>query len=278
MNSSPLYKKILLICVILCSSYVMSNPSFLSEAEKISPLKKNNKSSAHELQNTFHAIYNLYKDSVVFISTERTVNVRGFNPFVDDPIFREFFGMRDAPKTRKDTGLGTGFIITSDGYICTNSHVVQNVDSVTVTVSDKTFKAEIVGLDKVTDIALLKIQGKGNFKPVYFGNSDDVKVGDFVVAIGNPFGLDKTFTTGVVSATSRKQLDEMGNSHIQTDAAINQGNSGGPLINLDGEVIGVNRAIYSNAGGNIGIGFAIPVNSAKETIIKLKNKNNRMAK
>ena len=109
-----------------------------------------------------------------------------------------------------------------------------------------------------------------NFKPVYFGNSEDVKVGDFVLAIGNPFGLDKTFTSGVVSGTGRKQLDEIGNSHIQTDAAINQGNSGGPLINLDGEVIGVNRAIYSSTGGNIGIGFAIPVNSAKETLVELK--------
>jgi len=248
----------------------MSDSSFISETERKSPLKKNSKSSAYELQNTFHEIYNQYKDSVVFISTEKTVNVRGYNPFMDDPVFREFFGMKDVPKTRKDRGLGTGFIISSDGYICTNWHVVQNVDSVTVTVSDKTFKAEVIGLDKVTDIALLKIQGKGNFKPVYFGDSEDVKVGDFVIAIGNPFGLDKTFTTGVVSGTGRKQLDEVGNSHIQTDAAINQGNSGGPLINLDGEVIGVNRAIYSSAGGNIGIGFAIPVNNAKETIIELK--------
>ena len=248
----------------------MGDTSFLSETERKSPLKKNNKSSAYELQNAFHEIYNQYKDSVVFISTEKTVNAGGFNPFMDDPVFREFFGMKDAPKTKKARGLGTGFIISSDGYICTNYHVVQNVDTVTVTVSEKTFTAEIVGLDKITDIALLKIQGKVNFKPVYFGNSEDVKVGDFVIAIGNPFGLDKTFTTGVVSATGRRQLDEVGNSHIQTDAAINQGNSGGPLINLDGEVIGVNRAIYASSGGNIGIGFAIPINNAKDTIIELK--------
>ena len=267
---AKLYKKIFLIFIILCSINVMSDSSFISETERKSPLKKNNKTAAYELQNAFHEIYNQYKDSVVFISTEKTVNAMGFNPFVDDPVFREFFGMKDAPKTRKARGLGTGFIISSDGYICTNWHVVQNVDTVTVTVSDKTFKAEVIGLDKVTDIALLKIQGQGNFKPVYFGNSEDVKVGDFVVAIGNPFGLDKTFTSGVVSGTGRKQLDETGNSHIQTDAAINQGNSGGPLINLDGEVIGVNRAIYSSAGGNIGIGFAIPINNARDTIIELK--------
>ena len=267
---AKLFKIIFFISIVICSGNLMSQSSFLSEAEKKSPLKKNNKSSAYELQNTFHDIYNQYKDSVVFISTERTVNAGGYNPFMDDPVFREFFGMKEAPKTRKDRGLGTGFIISSDGYICTNCHVVQNVDSVTVSVSDKTYKAEIVGMDKITDIALLKIQGKGNFKPIYFGNSEEVKVGDFVIAIGNPFGLDKTFTTGVVSGTARRQLDEMGNSHIQTDAAINQGNSGGPLINLDGEVIGVNRAILSGAGGNIGIGFAIPINNAKETIIELK--------
>ena len=267
---AKLSKIIFFIFVILCSNNLFSDSSFLSETEKKSPLKKNNKSSAYELQNTFHEIYNQYKDSVVFISTEKTVSSGGFNPFMDDPVFREFFGMKDLPKTKKDRGLGTGFIISSDGYICTNWHVVQNVDTVTVTVSDKTFKAEIIGLDKISDIALLKIQGQGNFKPVYFGNSEDVKVGDFVIAIGNPFGLDKTFTTGVVSGTARRQLDEMGNSHIQTDAAINQGNSGGPLINLDGEVIGVNRAILSSAGGNIGIGFAIPINNAKDTIIELK--------
>jgi len=262
---------ILFISLVTYSPDLMGETSFLSETGNKSPLKKSETSVVHELQNTFHDIYNQYKDSVVFISTEKTISIKGFNPFMDDPVFREFFGMKDnTPKTRKARGLGTGFIISSDGYICTNHHVVQNVDTVTVTVADKSYEAEIIGSDIVTDIALLKIKGKGFFKPVYFGNSEDVKVGDFVLAIGNPFGLDKTFTSGVVSGTGRRQLDEMGNSHIQTDAAINQGNSGGPLINLDGEVIGVNRAIYSSTGGNIGIGFAIPVNAAKETLVELK--------
>lgn len=259
------------VSLVISSQNLMAESSFISETENKSPLKKSENSVVHELQNTFHNIYNQYKDSVVFISTEKTINMKGYNPFMDDPVFREFFGLKEnAPKTRKARGLGTGFIISSDGYICTNHHVVQNVDTVTVTVADKSYEAEIIGSDAVTDIALLKIKGKGVFKPVYFGNSEDVKVGDFVLAIGNPFGLDKTFTSGVVSGTGRKQLDEMGNSHIQTDAAINQGNSGGPLINLDGEVIGVNRAIYSSTGGNIGIGFAIPVNNAKDTLIELK--------
>lgn len=257
--------------IITGSRELMGESSFILETEKKSPLKKSETSLIHELQNTYHDIYNQYKDSVVFISTEKTINVKGFNPFMDDPVFREFFGLKEnAPKTRKARGLGTGFIISSDGYICTNYHVVRNVDTVTVSVADKSYEAEIIGSDMITDIALLKIKGKGQFKPVYFGNSEDVKVGDFVLAIGNPFGLDKTFTSGVVSGTGRRQLDEMGNSHIQTDAAINQGNSGGPLINLDGEVIGVNRAIYSSSGGNIGIGFAIPINAAKETLIELK--------
>ena len=265
------FSHLIIFIALIISSNLMAESSFISETENKSPLKKSETSIVHELQNTFHDIYNQYKDSVVFISTEKTINMKGYNPFMDDPVFREFFGLKEnAPKTRKARGLGTGFIISSDGYICTNHHVVQNVDTVTVTVADKSYEAEIIGSDIVTDIALLKIKGKGVFKPVYFGNSEDVKVGDFVLAIGNPFGLDKTFTSGVVSGTGRKQLDETGNSHIQTDAAINQGNSGGPLINLDGEVIGVNRAIYSSTGGNIGIGFAIPVNSAKDTLIELK--------
>ena len=266
-----LFPVMLLLSLIIISADLMADSSFLSETDNKSPLKKEETSAVHELQNTFHDIYNQYRDSVVFISTEKTINMKGFNPFMDDPVFREFFGLKEnAPKTRKARGLGTGFIISSDGYICTNHHVVQNVDTVTVTVADKSYEAEIIGSDIVTDIALLKIKGKGGFKPVYFGNSADVKVGDFVLAIGNPFGLDKTFTSGVVSGTGRKQLDDTGNSHIQTDAAINQGNSGGPLINIDGEVIGVNRAIYSSTGGNIGIGFAIPVNTAKDTLIELK--------
>ncbi len=263
----------LFFAVVLSFSFLFAETSFLSEAYKTSPLKNGSKNSViHELQNSYHEIYNMYKDSVVFISTEKTVKVSQHNPFMDDPIFREFFGYKknNSPSTRKATGLGTGFIITADGYICTNHHVVKDVDSVTVTVADKTYKAKIVGSDSVTDIALLKIDGNGNFKHAFLGNSDNVRVGDLVVAIGNPFGLDKTFTSGVVSATARNHLDNMGNMHIQTDAAINQGNSGGPLINIDGEVIGVNRAIYSKTGGSIGIGFAIPVNVAHKTLMELK--------
>lgn len=244
---------------------------FLREAESPAPLK-NKFNNVKGLQNAYRSIYNQYKDSVVFISTEKTIKTRYRNPFSDDPFFRQFFGpqRRKNPKTRKARGLGTGFIISSDGYICTNHHVIANMDLVTVKINDKQYKAKVIGSDKLVDIALLKIKGKGKFKPVSFGNSDQVQIGDIVLALGNPFGLDRTFTSGIVSATSRRSVDQIGNSHIQTDAAINRGNSGGPLINIDGEVIGVNRAIYSRSGGSIGIGFSIPVNIVKSVLKDLK--------
>ena len=248
-----------------------SKASFLDEATKPSPLKTKNSTIIHEMQNAYQRIYEEYKDSVVFISTEKTVKVNQNNPFANDPFFRQFFGnVPQEPSTRKTHGLGTGFILSSDGYICTNHHVIANMDSVTVKVSDKEYQAKIVGSDPVVDIALIKIEGAGKFKPVHLGNSDELKVGDMVVAIGNPFGLDRTFTSGIVSATGRTVIDSMGNSHIQTDASINQGNSGGPLINIDGEVVGVNRAILSESGGNVGIGFSIPINTVKTTLLQLK--------
>ena len=225
-----------------------------------SPLKDKNKDSAvYRLQKTFHEIYELYKDSVVFVSTERTVRTQ--------PALDPFFGMQIPPQTRRQSGLGTGFLVSTDGYICTNHHVVDKMDRIVVKVGDKTYKASVIGSDRLTDIALLKIDGKG-FKPVYFGDSDKIMVGDWAIAIGNPFGLDRTFTVGVVSATVRQ--DEIGNAQIQTDASINPGNSGGPLINLDGEVIAVNRMIYSQSGGNMGIGFAIPINTTKHVLEQLR--------
>jgi len=243
--------------------------NLFAEGTTPSPLKNKN-ATLHEMQDTFHAISELYKDSVVYISTEKTVSTQA-SPFLNDPFFRQFFspGMPEAPLTQKQNGLGTGFIVSTDGYVCTNNHVVAEMDSIRVRVSDKNYKATVVGTDPLTDIALLKIDG-GNFKPVYFGDSDKVRVGDWAIAIGNPFGLDKTFTVGVVSAVARQDVDQNGNSHIQTDASINPGNSGGPLLNLDGEVIGVNRMIYSQSGGSLGIGFAIPINTAKSVLAQLQ--------
>lgn len=244
--------------------------TFLDETGRESPLKKKNRDSpVYELQRTFQGIYEQYRNSVVFISTEKIVRSR--DPFLSDPFFRNFFGRgRDVPETRRQAGLGTGFIVSGDGYICTNHHVVAGMDSVIVRVNDRDYTATMVGSDQLTDIALLKITDSGRFAPSIFGNSDRVRIGDMVVAIGNPFGLDRTITTGVISATGRHVYDDTGISHIQTDASINPGNSGGPLINLDGEVIGVNRMIYSSTGGSLGIGFAIPINTVRDTLLQLR--------
>ncbi len=248
---------------------------FFDEVYAESPIKnKHVGTPVYQLQDTFHEVFELYKDSVVFISTEKTVQVTA-NPFFNDPFFNRFFGHPEGnnqqqPQTQKQTGLGTGFIISEDGYICTNHHVVANVDTVKVKVNEQEYTAKIVGSDPMTDIALLKVEGANNFKPVYFGDSDRVKVGDWAIAIGNPFGLDGTFTVGIISAVARKDVDQLGNSHIQTDASINPGNSGGPLLNIDGEVIGVNRMIYSRTGGNLGIGFAIPINTTRDVLEQLR--------
>jgi serine protease Do len=256
----------------LSISSVSYGSDFLHETEKTSPLKRSDKqSSAHKLQKSIHNIYELYRDSIVFISTERTMKMQRQNPFLFDPFFRDFFGGRGrGNRTRKLRGLGTGFIISSDGYICTNHHVVAQADNLTVRINDKEYSAKIIGSDQLTDIALLKVNTGEKLKPVHFGDSDQVRIGDFVVAIGNPFGLDKTYTFGIVSATGRRHIDQLGNSHIQTDASINRGNSGGPLINIDGEVIGVNRVIFTKSGGSIGIGFALSINAAKKALTQLK--------
>ena len=260
--------------VLGCALVGSAGTQLFGNGEK-SPIAKNAETTkAFEIQKTFREIYELYSDKVVFISTEQTVKVQQ-NPFSNDPFFQQFFGgqmPQQGQKTQKRQGLGTGFVISEDGYICTNFHVVNGADKVTVKIGAKSYQAAVIGSDERTDIALIKIDTKEKLKAAYLGDSDDVKVGDWAIAIGNPFGLDKTFTVGVVSATGRKDLDMMGGtmSHIQTDASINPGNSGGPLINIKGEVIGINRAIISESGGSVGIGFAIPINTAKKVLEELR--------
>jgi len=262
-----------ILCIFIYNFSCYNNNSSLFGELNDSPLKKSsNSSKAWDVQNAFREIYNFYKDMVVSISTEQTVKLPS-HPFFNDPFFGEFFGKpRSRSRVQKRTGLGTGFVLSEDGYICTNHHVVSGVDKITVKISGKTYKAIRVGSDERTDLALLKINSKDKFKPAYLGDSDKVMVGDWAIAIGNPFGFDKTFTVGVVSATGRRDVDFIGGSQslIQTDASINPGNSGGPLINIDGEVVGINRMIYSRSGGNIGIGFAIPINTAKSVLDQLK--------
>ena len=186
--------------------------------------------------------------------------------------FERFFGpQRRAPYKAKS--LGSGFIIEANGHILTNNHVVENADEIVVKLATgKEFKAKVVGRDAKTDIALIEIHGASGLVPVTLGDSDTLKVGQWVVAIGNPFGLENTVTAGIVSAMGRHINQGPYDNFIQTDAAINPGNSGGPLLNTRGEVVGINTAIFSRSGGNIGIGFAIPISLAKEVVPQLKEK------
>ncbi len=244
------------------------NSKFLFGRSEESPLKTDEiTTKAVDIQGTFRKIFSQYKDSVVYITTEQIVKVR--NPLYSDPILRNFFGSPGGSKIEKRRGLGTGFILSENGYVCTNHHVINGMDTVHVKVDEINYEARIIGSDAQTDIALLKIDPRQKLKPIYLGDSDKVEVGDWAVAIGNPFGLDRTFTVGVISAKGRRDVDFMGGSHLQTDASINPGNSGGPLINIYGEVIGINRMIYSKSGGYMGIGFAIPMNTAKMVLEQL---------
>src|SRR2546430_8344875 len=185
--------------------------------------------------------------------------------------FEKFFGQPRRPYKAKS--LGSGFIIDTKGYILTNNHVVENADEIVVKLlTGKEFKAKVVGRDPKTDIARIEVHGASDLTPVVLGDSDGLKVGQWGVAIGNPFGLENTVTAGIVSALRRAINQGTYDNIIQTDAAINPGNSGGPLINTRGEVVGINTAIFSRGGGNIGIGFAIPISLTKEIVPQLKEK------
>jgi len=201
--------------------------------------------------------------SVVNISTEGRVSAGG-SPFQSDPFFERFFNMMpdSQPRQRRTQSLGSGVIIDSEfGYVVTNHHVIENADQIRVRLDDgRSFDAKVVGADPEADVAVIQIPAQG-LKAINMGDSDLLRVGDFVVAIGNPFGLNQTATSGIVSALGRSGLGIEGyEDFIQTDASINPGNSGGALVNLRGELIGVNTAIRSGGGGSVGIGFAIPVN------------------
>ncbi|MFG6098352.1 HhoA/HhoB/HtrA family serine endopeptidase [Leptothoe sp. ISB3NOV94-8A] len=210
--------------------------------------------------------------AVVRIDSSRTVTRRS-GPF-DDPFFREFFGdMWEEPSSRVERGQGSGFVVESDGVIWTNAHVVEGADAVTVTLRDgREFSGEVVGEDPLTDVAVIKVQAQ-DLPTVTLGNSEQLRPGEWAIAIGNPLGLDNTVTAGIVSATGRTsaqiRVPDKRVQFIQTDAAINPGNSGGPLLNERGEVIGINTAII---GGAQGLGFAIPINSAQRLAQELIEK------
>ena len=207
--------------------------------------------------------------SVVNISSTKTVVIQQ-SPFFSDPFFREFFG--NVPHERVQRALGSGVIITSDGYIITNNHVVGGADKVEVRLSDeRVFTARIIGTDPKSDVAIVKIDAKG-LPTIPVGDTSKLRIGTFVLAVGNPFGLGQTVTMGIISALGRSGLGITDyENFIQTDAAINPGNSGGALVNMKGELIGINTAILSQSGGNVGIGFAIPVDlamSVKNSLIR----------
>jgi Do/DeqQ family serine protease len=209
--------------------------------------------------------------SVVNIFTSKEIRAER-HPLLNDPLFRRFFGDQIPEEGQRASSLGSGVIVTSSGYILTNNHVVETADEIEVALADgKKLLAKVVGNDPDTDLAVLRIDGE-NLPAMRFGSSDDLRVGDVVLAIGNPFGVGQTVTSGIVSALGRTGLGiNTFENFIQTDAAINPGNSGGALIDAAGNLVGINTAIFSRSGGSIGIGFAIPVSTAKmvlEQIVK----------
>jgi len=234
-------------------------PDFADLAEKLSP-----------------TVVNIYTTQTVEVSSSPHQFFFPDDMDIPEP-FKRFFGLPEkpeqpAPKRQMErTSLGSGVIVTADGYILTNNHVVEDADEINVTLYNfEEYQAEIVGRDPKSDLALIKIEPKSNLQFVTFGDSDSLRVGEWVLAIGNPFGLQQTVTSGIISAKARSINNQSYGNFIQTDASINPGNSGGPLFNLAGEMVGVNTAIFSRTGGNIGIGFAIPVNMAKNVFAQLK--------
>ena len=210
--------------------------------------------------------------SVVNISTTQVITTRT-NPFPFEfppgSPFEDMFRDFGEPQQRRTSALGSGFIIDNDGRVVTNNHVIQGAEDIFVSVNgEKEYEAEIVGADPLSDIAVLKIKSNDKFSAVKFGNSDTARVGDWVIAIGNPFGLGGTVTSGIISARNRSIGLSRYEDYIQTDASINSGNSGGPLFDMNGDVIGINTAILGQSG-SIGIGFSIPSNSAKKVINQL---------
>ena len=229
-------------------------------------LKKHTK-NAVETQDAFVQVYKNTKDSIVNIRTKKTVIVNTYNPLEE-----LLFGRSGGVEKRESGALGSGFVVSEDGYIVTNNHVVSNADEIFVKFSDgREYKTKLIGTSPEVDIAVLKIEANEKFKPLEFSDSDKIEIGQWSIAFGNPMGLNDSMTVGVISAAGRSSLgiEEIEN-FIQTDAAINQGNSGGPLIDINGKVIGVNTAILSTSGGSVGLGFAIPSNLAsvvKDSII-----------
>jgi len=223
---------------------------------------------------TFKPIVKKVTPSVVNIYSAKTVRqTPAFAPFFDDPFFRQFFGVpfENIPSERRERSLGSGVIVTEDGYILTNNHVVDGADEIKVALADNktAYDAKVIGTDPQTDIAVIKIEGK-NLPAITITDSDQLEVGDIVLAIGNPFGVGQTVTMGIVSAKGRAGMGIVDyEDFIQTDASINPGNSGGALVDAAGRLVGINQSIISRSGGNQGIGFSVPINLARYVMERL---------
>ena len=230
-------------------------------------------SNSQNIPSSFADLAEKLMPSVVNISTTQTVVERS-NPFPNFQFppgspFGDMFKEFGTPQERQSSALGSGFIIDEEGIVVTNNHVIEGAEDIVVQVNgEKKFKAKVIGADPLSDIAVLKIESKKKFLPVRFGDSDKARIGDWVIAIGNPFGLGGTVTSGIISARNRSIGLSRYEDYIQTDASINSGNSGGPLFDMNGNVIGINTAILGRSG-NVGIGFSIPSNSAKIVIDQL---------
>lgn len=240
----------------------LQNQLFRSVSQNAGPLDSQQQQALVQLQQGYMNVYEKVNPSVVYIRTNMVVKPR---------FWFDYF--------RQVEGAGSGFIIDSEGYIVTNNHVVEGAQNIEVIFHDESrAPARLIGRDESSDLALIKVDQPDDHQPASLGDSDGVSPGQIVFALGAPFGLDRSFTTGIISAKHR-YIDNSRYSRIQTDAAINQGNSGGPLINIYGEVVGINQSIISaNGGGNVGIGFAIPINEAKDVIDQLKKEKRVIGK
>ena len=266
--------------IALGGNYLVNSPqSFAQDADNNAVTKEESVEKTTETtevavnlsQNYVSDVVNQVGDSVVRIDASRKVSTNAPAMF-EDPFFRQFFGsqMPDLPQSQIQRGMGSGFVVSSDGLIITNAHVVEGSEEVEVTLKDgRTFEGEVMGIDTMTDVGVIKI-GASDLPAVKIADSDSLQPGEYAIAIGNPLGLDNTVTTGIVSATGRSSsqvgVGDKRINFIQTDAAINPGNSGGPLLNSQGEVIGVNTAIIQGAQG---LGFAIPINQARDVADQL---------
>lgn len=233
-------------------------------------------SSREQISLSFASVVKQAAPAVVNIYTRKTVRTRSLPPIFNDPLFRQFFGNRlpqGVPQQRVENSLGSGVIIQANGIVVTNNHVIEGADEITVVLQDRReFEAELVGSDERTDLAVLRLKDSPTGLPtLQLGNMETLDVGDLVLAIGNPFGVGQTVTSGIVSALGRHTGGNSFNAFIQTDAAINPGNSGGALVTLDGKLAGINSSIYTRDGGYMGIGFAIPADMVRTVVDGLLN-------